>query len=77
MSVLDKWIDEELVKAESKGMQKGIQKGIQTGIQKGIQKGKLESLANVMKSFSVDADRAMDALHIPMEEREIYRSQLQ
>lgn len=42
----------------------------------GIHEGILKSLINVMESFSVDKDRAMDALHIPAEEREIYRSQL-
>ena len=43
----------------------------------GVREGVLGSLANVMKSFSVDADKAMDALHIPAEEREMYRSHLQ
>ena len=42
----------------------------------GIQEGKLESLSHVMKSFSVDAEKAMDALHIPAAEREAYRSKL-
>lgn len=42
----------------------------------GIQEGKLESLTHVMKSFSVDAEKAMDALHIPPAEREAYRSKL-
>ena len=81
MSVLDKWIGEELLEAENRGIQKGkhegIQEGIQEGIKEGIQKGTLQSLVNVMKSLSLDADRAMDALNIPMEERGLYRSQLQ
>lgn len=43
----------------------------------GERKGVMESLTHVMESFSVDADKAMDALHIPAEERELYRSKLQ
>ena len=77
MSVLDKWIGEELLEAENRGIQEGKQEGIQQGIKEGIQKGTLQSLVNVMKSLSLDADRAMDALNIPMEERGLYRSQLQ
>lgn len=42
----------------------------------GMHEKQLESLINVMKSFSVDADRAMDILRIPAAEREIYRSEL-
>lgn len=38
--------------------------------------GKLESLTNVMKSLSVDADKAMDILLIPAEEHAIYRAKL-
>lgn len=38
---------------------------------------RLELLTNVMKSLSLDADKAMDILHIPLAERETCRSRLQ
>ena len=60
---------DDLVQAKREGVREGIAEGRREGV--------LGSLANVMKSFSVDADKAMDALHIPAEEREMYRSQLQ
>lgn len=59
---------DELVKERKEGRTEGKLEGIHESM--------LKSLTNVMKSFSVDADKAMDALHIPMEDREIYRSQL-
>ena len=43
---------------------------------KGILETQLKSLTNVMKSLSVDADKAMDILLIPAEERAIYRAKL-
>ena len=57
-------------------MRDDLAKAEVNGICKGIQEGKLESLTHVMKSFSVDAEKAMDALHIPPAEREAYRSKL-
>ena len=38
--------------------------------------GKVEFLSNMMKSLSLDADKAMDILCIPAAERETYRSHL-
>ena len=43
---------------------------------KGILETQLKSLTNVMKSLSVDADKAMDILLIPAEEHAIYRAKL-
>ena len=83
--VLRELMKDDLALAERKGRDEGILEGIQKGknegILEGIQRGKSEgvfqSLTNVMKSLSLDADGAMDALCIPAEERELYRSQLQ
>lgn len=63
---------DDLVQAERRGINIGIQIGIQIGVQIGI----LESLINVMSFFFVDAEKAMDVLLIPADEREIYRSLL-
>ena len=46
------------------------------GIDEGVRKTNLKALTHVMNSFSVDAEKAMDALHIPPAEREAYRSKL-
>ena len=46
------------------------------GIDEGVRKTNLKALTHVMNSFSVDAEKAMDILQIPGEEREIYRSKL-
>lgn len=66
--VLRELMKDDLAKAKKEGKIEGRLEG--------IQEGKLESLAHVMKSFSVDAEKAMDALHIPPAEREAYRSKL-
>ena len=63
---------DDLAQAKNEGKIEGRLEGKLEG----IQEGKLESLTHVMKSFSVDAEKAMDVLHIPAAEREIYRSKL-
>ena len=68
---------EGMRKGRSEGILEGRSEGRSEGILEGRLEGVLDSLTHVMKSFSVDADKAMDALHIPAEERELYRSRLQ
>ena len=68
---------EDILQAQLEGERRGERRGILEGERKGKREGVLESLSHVMESFSVDADKAMEALHIPAEERELYRSKLQ
>ena len=73
---LRKLMKDDLIQAESKGRLEGKIEGRLEGRLEGMHEKQLESLTNVMKSLSLDADRAMDILRIPTAEREIYRSQL-
>jgi hypothetical protein len=41
-------------------------------IEKYVKEIKLESIRNIMVSFSLDAEKAMDGLKIPKEEQPIY-----
>ena len=58
---------------KERAMEQGVAKGI--GI--GEDKATLNAIRNVMNSFKVSADVAMDALHIPTENRAKYRAMLQ
>ena len=70
---------------EDKGIAKGIdigkQQGIDIGKQQGIKQGKFETtLANIQSlitTLSLTAEKAMDALNIPQEERAQYLPKLQ
>jgi len=59
---------------------RGIAKGIEIGIEKGIEKGRLETtLANIhslIATLGLSAEKAMDALNIPQEERSQYLPKL-
>ena len=59
---------------------KGIAKGIDIGIEKGIEKGRFEAtLSNIQSlitTLSLSAEKAMDALNIPQEERSQYLPKL-
>ena len=68
---------EGIYEGERKGKLEGRLEGRLEGKFEGKLEGVLESLSHVMESFSLDADKAMDALHIPAEERDLYRSKLQ
>lgn len=41
-----------------------------------ILKAKIEDIRNVMETFKVDAEKAMDALKIPAADRQLYAAQL-
>ena len=58
-------------------MEKGVAKGIGIGEERGENKATLNAIRNVMNSFKVSADAAMDALHIPEADRAKYRAMLQ
>ena len=68
---------EGILEGKVEGKLEGKVEGKLEGKVEGKLEGILESLSHVMESFSVDADKAMDALHIPKEERDLYRSKLQ
>ena len=61
-----------LQKGIQQGRQIGIQQGIQQGMQQGIQQALLDSLRNLMETMHLAADKAMEVLKIPNEEREKY-----
>ncbi|WP_373213353.1 hypothetical protein [Ruminococcus sp. 5_1_39BFAA] len=58
------------------GKQEGLREGKQEGIQQGIQQTKSEDIAKMMKALNMTADRAMEILEIPENEREEYLSKL-
>ena len=68
-------------KAIAKGIDIGKQQGIDIGKQQGIKQGKFETtLANIQSlitTLSLTAEKAMDALNIPLEERAQYLPKLQ
>ena len=68
-------------KAIAKGIDIGKQQGIDIGKQQGIKQGKFETtLANIQSlitTLSLTAEKAMDALNIPQEERAQYLPKLQ
>lgn len=69
MCNLSQGIEEKAIRV---GLQKGIQQGRQIGIQQGIQQALLDSLRNLMETMHLAADKAMEVLKIPNEEREKY-----
>lgn len=60
-----------------RAMEKGVAKGIGIGEERGENKATLNAIRNVMDSFKVSVDAAMDALHIPEADRAKYRATLQ
>ncbi|MDO5778509.1 MAG: hypothetical protein Q4Q08_09465, partial [Eubacteriales bacterium] len=58
---------------KERAMERGVAKGI--GI--GEDKATLNAIRNVMNSFKVSADVAMDALHIPEADRAKYKGMIQ
>ena len=51
-------------------------KGMEMGIEKGIEITNLQNIKNVMESFHVDAERAMQSLKIPRSQHKKYLSML-
>lgn len=54
----------------------GEEKGVEKGIAQGVEKERLESIKNIMRSFKVTAEKAMESLGIPEGEYEKYLSKL-
>lgn len=71
-ATLREMMDEELLRAKSESFREGFREGFRES----KLEVQLESLTNVMESFSIDIEKAMDILLIPAAEREICRSQL-
>lgn len=53
------------------------ERAMEQGIGIGKDKATLSAIRNVMNSFKVSADAAMDALHIPEEDRTKYKGMIQ
>ena len=58
------------------GMEAGKQIGIETGKQIGEENGILKSIRNIMQSMNCTADKAMDMLLIPIEDRASFAGKL-
>lgn len=72
----------EMLKEEAwqEGLQEGRQKGLQEGRQKGLQEGKHEmrllDIKNLMNCMGWTAEKAMDALKIPRNQRSVLYTRL-
>lgn len=66
----------EMLRQEAiqEGMQQGMQQGMQKGMQQGIQKGKYETwlfdIKNLIDGTGWTAEKAMDTLKIPLNQRD-------
>jgi len=67
---------ELLDKYENRGIAKGLSQGISQGITRGIMQGKEESIRNLMETMKWTAEQAMEALKIPVGERDTYLARL-
>lgn len=56
---------------------RALRKELASGEERGENKATLNAIRNVMDSFKVSVDAAMDALHIPEADRAKYRAMLQ
>ncbi len=50
----------------------GIKEGLSQGLSQGLENGLTASIRNVMGSFNVSMEKAMDVLQIPADERAKY-----
>ena len=68
---------EELEEARQEGHHDGFSEGRESGLEEGQKVGReaerLESIQKLMKTLNLTAEQAMDALQIPIDEREKYR----
>ena len=68
---------EELEEARQEGHHDSFSEGRESGLEEGQKVGReaerLESIQKLMKTLNLTAEQAMDALQIPIEEREKYR----
>ena len=62
---------------EARGEARGIQIGIEQGIEQGIERERLKGICNLMKNLSFSTEQAMEALEIPVKDREKYHLMLQ
>ena len=51
--------------------------GIEQGIEQGIERERLKGICNLMKNLSFSTEQAMEALEIPVKDREKYHLMLQ
>ena len=77
-------IKQGLQQGIQQGIQQGLQQGMQQGLQLGIQQGRTEgvfetrlsNVINIMETFNLTAQQAMDVLKVPEQERAQIEEQL-
>ena len=52
----------------------GFNKGMKEGMEQGIEKNVINSIKTIMETMNLTEDRAMDALRIPENKRDYYRT---
>ena len=67
---------EELEEARREGLTEGHDLGLAEGITKGKEAERLKLIRKLMETMGWTAEQAMDALQIPAEEREKYKSMI-
>ena len=69
--------DGVLERGIEQGIERGIEQGIEQGMERGMQSGIENSIRNLMESMKLTVGQAMEALKVPEEEREGYRSRIE
>lgn len=64
--------EEAAEEAMEKGLLLGREEGLSQGLSQGVLKTTIASLRQIMKSFNVPMEKAMDVLQIPAAERDKY-----
>ncbi len=59
------------------GIEQGVEQGIEQGIEQGQQETTVSHIKNLMKSMSLTADKAMDLLAVPQDQRTMYAGLVQ
>ena len=67
---------EEKEAASMHVVEKMYLKGVDKGMQEGVQEGILSSIRSLMKTMNLTGEQAMNALDIPEEDREVFRTML-
>ena len=61
-------------KGMKRGMEQGIEKGIEKGMEQGMEKSIINSIKTIMETMNLTEDKAMDALRIPENKKDYYRT---
>lgn len=73
-------VEKERIRALAEGQERGLEKGLEEGLEKGLKEGTdnalLSSIINLMDTMKLTAEQAMDAIKIPLADRDRYTSRL-